>query len=91
MRPKPETGLGTEELHPDEPVQHKNPLCSVYVQMRFLDSHVDRVKQNIKEIGSLWDPTRVLQYYEEQFDFVDYCLKDISGKLMKYIQEGDLK
>jgi hypothetical protein len=69
----------------------KCPLCSVYVQMRFLDSHVERARQNIKEMENLWDPRRVLQYYQEQLDYIDYCVKDISGKIMKYIQEGDFK
>ena len=68
----------------------KHPLCSVYVQMRFLDSHVERAIQNIKEMENLWDPRRVLQYYQEQLDYIDYCVKDISGKIIKYIQMEEL-
>ena len=68
----------------------KEALIGIYVGMTFLDSHIDRAKQNVKEIESLMDTKGILKYYKDQLDYIGYSVKDISGKMMKCIHGGGL-
>ena len=73
---------------PDETGGGKDDLCRVYASMAFLDSHIDAAKKTVKEMESLMDAGRMLKYYREQLDYVSYCVKDISGKIWKCIEES---
>jgi hypothetical protein len=72
------------------PVEGKHPLDSVYINLAFLGSHVERARKTMKELKGRWDLEKVLKYSDDQFGHIEYCVNDLSGKVMKYIQEGDL-
>jgi hypothetical protein len=57
--------------------------------MAFLDSHIDRAKDTAKEMEPLMDAKGMLKYYREQLDHVSYCVKDLSGKVWKWIEGRD--
>lgn len=68
----------------------KKALMGIYVGMTFLDSHIDRARQNVKEMEPLMDAKGILKYYREQLDYIGYSVKDISGKIMKCIRREGL-
>ncbi len=63
----------------------EHPLHSVYVNMKFLETHVEMARKNIKQLEELKD-IRICKYSIQEFDYIDDCLKDMSRKIMKYIE-----
>jgi hypothetical protein len=63
----------------------KNALFRIYVNMTFLGSRVETARKTLKEMEGFLDMRGILDYSEEQLGHVEYCVKDTSGKIMKYI------
>lgn len=40
----------------------KHPLCGVYINLRFLASHSETAKKNLKEMQKLWDLKTIHEY-----------------------------
>jgi hypothetical protein len=66
----------------------KNALLRIYASMTFLGSRVETARKTLKEMEGFLDMKGILDYSGEQLDHIEYCVKDTSGKIMKYIQEG---
>ncbi len=69
----------------------RHPLDSVYINLAFLGSHVETARKTLKEMEGRWERESLLKYSDDLLGHIEYCVKDLSGKVMRYIQEGDLK
>jgi hypothetical protein len=69
----------------------KDALFRIYANMAFLGSRVERARRTLKEMEGFMDMKNILDYSGEELYHIEYSVKDLSGKIMKYIQEGDFK
>ena len=64
-------------------------LASVYINLAFLGSHVERARKTMKELKGHWDVDRMLKYSDDQLDHIEYCVKDISGERIEMTKAGN--